>query len=252
MRVIQVTDSHLFADPRARGRLGMPLPQLHDVLLHVRQLRPDVLLATGDIAHDETPTAYQHAIDAFATMECPWFWIPGNHDHQSLMAEYHEMHEDVDLEGWRLLALNSQVNGQAHGRLGPEQLRTLADRLEDDARPTLLAMHHQPVEIGSAWIDSIALEDREALWQVLAAYPQVQAIVCGHIHQAFASQRHLEEGVIAVYGCPSTSDQFLPGADEFALDTASRPGFRVIDLYEATLDTWVERVDPLSCYSLLS
>ncbi|GHC19107.1 metallophosphoesterase [Aidingimonas halophila] len=243
MRLIQVTDSHLCADPEARGRIGMPLPQFLDVMNQVKRFRPDVLLVTGDVGHDESPAAYQHALDTFSSLECPWFWIPGNHDHQPLMAEYHEIHEDVDLDGWRMLALNTQVPGQPHGQLGESQLRSLASRLEDDARPTLLVMHHQPLEVGSAWIDSVALEDREALWQVLAAYPQVQAIFCGHIHQAFASQRHLEEGVIAVYGCPATSDQFLPGSDEFALDTASRPGFRVIDLYDTGLDTWVERVD---------
>ncbi|QTF91774.1 MAG: phosphodiesterase, partial [Halomonas sp. BM-2019] len=62
-------------------------------------------------------------------------------------------------------------------------------------------------------------------------------------HQAFARHRRLEAGEVAVYGCPSTTDQFLAGAETFAIDEASRPGYRVMDLGETDLVTWVERVD---------
>lgn len=243
MRLIQVTDCHLHADPEARSRSGFPLRQLHAVLEHVRRQRPDVLLVTGDISEDETPASYRHAAEAFSAMECPWFWLPGNHDHPHSMAEQHPIHDDIDLGRWRLLVLDTQVSGQPHGELGQAQLQGLAERLEHDDRPTLLAMHHPPLEVGSAWMDAIGLMDREALWQTLAAYPQVRAILCGHIHQAFASRHSLREGEVAVYGSPSTADQFLGGSPEFAIDEASRPGYRIVDLEGETLTTWIERVD---------
>ncbi|WP_189467557.1 phosphodiesterase [Litchfieldella qijiaojingensis] len=243
MRLIQITDCHLHADPEARSRVGVPLRQLQAVVAHAQRQRPDVVLVTGDVSEDETPASYRHAVETFASMECPWFWLPGNHDHPQFMAEQREILDDIDLGDWRLLVLDTQVNGQPHGELGQAQLQTLAGRLEEDERPTLLAMHHPPLEIGSAWMDAIGLHDREALWQTLAAYRQVRAIVCGHIHQAFASHYSLEDGEIAVYGTPSSSDQFLGGSPEFAIDEASRPGYRIIDLQGQKLTTWVERVD---------
>ncbi|MFC3282628.1 phosphodiesterase [Litchfieldella rifensis] len=243
MRLIQVTDCHLHADPEARSRSGFPLRQLHAVLEHVRRQRPDVLLVTGDVSEDETLASYRHAAEAFSAMACPWFWLPGNHDHPQSMAEQHQIRDDIDLGDWRLLMLDTQVSGQPHGELGQAQLQALAERLEEDDRPTLLAMHHPPLEIGSAWMDAIGLADREALWQTLAAYSQVRAILCGHIHQAFASRHSLREGEVAVYGSPATTDQFLSGSPEFAIDEASRPGYRIIDLEGETLTTWVERVD---------
>lgn len=239
MRLVQVTDCHLLADPEAPSRKGFPLRQLHAVLECVRRLRPDMLLVSGDISQDETAASYRHASAAFGALDCPWFWLPGNHDNPRLMAEQHEIYDDVDLGQWRLLMLDSRLTGQAHGELGQARLQALAMKLEEDERPTLLAMHHPPLEIGSEWMDSIGLCDREALWQTLAAYAQVRAIFCGHIHQAFAKQH----GEVAVYGCPATTDQFLGDSKSFAIDEASRPGFRVIDIEGEKLTTWVERVD---------
>lgn len=239
MRLIQVTDCHLLADPAGHSRKGQPLRQLQAVLTRARQLRPDVLLVTGDIAQDETSAAYQHASEVFATLGCPWFWIPGNHDQPELMEEWQPFHEELDLESWRVLLLNSRLSGQPGGALGQEQLQRLVWQLEADERPTVIALHHPPLAIGSVWMDAIGLGDRDALWQTLSPYPQVQAILCGHIHQAFAAW----QGVVAVYGCPSTSDQFLPKSHEFAVDEASRPGLRVVDFNGDRLDTWIERVE---------
>lgn len=244
MRLVQISDFHLCANPEARSRIGYPLHQLRAVVARARQLRPDIVLVTGDISQDESPAAYRHAYEVFSAFECPWFWMTGNHDHPEFMAELHPFHDELDLGEWRLLLLDSRVPGQAAGELGQGPLQDLAARLEEDDRPTLLAMHHPPLEIGSAWMDALGLADREALWQTLAAYGQVRAILCGHIHQAFAARHASSQGEIAVYGCPATADQFLPRQADFALDEASRPGFRVIDLEGERLSTWVERVDP--------
>lgn len=243
MRLVQITDCHLHADPDARSRTGYPLRQLHAVVERARAMRPDILLVSGDISQDETPTSYQHAINAFTSIDCPWFWLPGNHDHPETMAEQREILDEIDLGAWRLLILDSHLSGHTHGELGLAQLQGLAFKLEEDERPTLLALHHPPLEVGSEWLDEIGLSDREALWQTLSAYGQVRAILCGHIHHAFTACQATENGEIAVYGCPATSDQFLAGATAFAVDEASRPGLRVMDFEGERWVTWVERVD---------
>ncbi|QHC50915.1 phosphodiesterase [Billgrantia tianxiuensis] len=243
MRLVQLTDCHLHADPKARSRAGFPLRQLESVVEAVRATRPDVVLVTGDISQDETAASYQHAHRVLSTLECPWFWLGGNHDQPGLMEEIRGFHDVIDLANWRLLTVDTWVRGQAHGELGETRLGQLAERLAEDERPTLLAMHHPPLAVGSAWIDEIGLKDRDALWEILSSFPQVRAILCGHIHQAFVGRQALEHGDVLVYGCPSTTDQFLPGSEGFAIDEASRPGYRIFDLRGEEWLTWVERVD---------
>ncbi|MBA2779182.1 phosphodiesterase [Billgrantia kenyensis] len=242
-RLVQLTDCHLHADPAARSRAGFPLRQLEAVVEAVRHERPDLVLVTGDISQDETHASYHNAERVLASLDCPWFWFGGNHDQPGLMRDIRAIHDDIDLGVWRLLIADTCVAGQAHGELGEDRIAALAERLAQDERPTLLAMHHPPLAVGSVWLDEIGLKDSEALWQALMPFTQLKAILCGHIHQAYAGRHSLEEGDVMVYGCPSTTDQFLAGADAFAIDEASRPGYRVLDLHEREWQTWIERVD---------
>ncbi|WP_227368550.1 metallophosphoesterase family protein [Halomonas sp. M20] len=239
MRLIQITDCHLHADPDARSRTGYPLVQLQKVVKRARQLRPDIVLVTGDISQDRTQASYRCAATLFSSFGCPWFWLSGNHDAHDLMNVVHPLQDEIDLGSWRLLLLDSQVEGHPHGELGKKQLETLAERLGKDERRVLLALHHPPITIDSNWMDAIGLKDRDAFWQTLAPYSQVNAVLCGHIHQTLAQR--LDN--VLVYGCPATSDQFLPGSADFAVDDDALPGFRVIDLEDSRLSTWIERVD---------
>lgn len=242
MRLVQITDAHLHADKEARSRAGVPWRQFQQVLERVIAERPDIVVFTGDVSQDETSASYTLACQALASLPCPWFWIPGNHDQPELMLAEHPLLEEVDLEQWRLLLLNTRVEGQPYGRLGSEQLSSLAAQLEFDDRPTLIAMHHPPVAVGAAWMDAIGLQDRDAFWQVLSAYPQVKIVLFGHAHQAYAQKHSVAGADIGVYGCPAMADQFMPSAESFAIDEASRPGYRVIDLLGAEWQTWIERV----------
>ncbi len=243
MRLVQVSDSHLLADPDAPSRTGVPFRRLEAVIEAVNAERPDRVVITGDISGDETAASYRLAVATFVRLTAPWSWLAGNHDVPALMAEHRKLPEYLDLGRWRALLLDTHVTGEAHGELGPRRLAGLVERLNDDDRPTLVVMHHPPLPVGSAWLDAIGLRDRQAFWQTLLPFPQVKAVLCGHIHQAFHGQQSLDDRWVEVYGCPATSDQFLPGAETFALDDAALPGFRVLDLTARGLETRVVRLD---------
>lgn len=248
MRVVQITDAHLYADTEARSRAGIPWRQFQQVVSAVVAEQPDIVLFTGDISQDESAASYALAVQALAALPCPWYWLPGNHDQRALMIAERPLVNEVDLNAWRLLLLNTQVEGKPHGELGHEQLAALDERLKADPRPTLIAMHHPPVNVGAAWMDAICLQDRDAFWELLSNHPHVKIILFGHVHQAYAQHHRVGEATIDVYGCPAMADQFLPGAEHFAIDEASRPGYRVIDLQwserlGSEWQSWIERID---------
>ncbi|TLF47296.1 phosphodiesterase [Halomonas urmiana] len=244
MRLIQITDCHLYADPAARGRIGVPLRQLEAVVEAVNRERPDRVVVSGDISQDETAASYGLAERTLSRLDAPWCWLPGNHDRTDLMAERRALPAELDLGDWRALLLDTQVRGREGGELGAERLAALDVHLAGDDRPTLLIMHHPPLAIGTAWLDAIGLADAEAFWRLVAPHRQVRAVCFGHVHQAFEGAKLLAGRQVAVYGCPAASDQFLPGATTFALDEAARPGYRLLDLGPGTLETRVVRVAP--------
>ncbi|MFP4137077.1 MAG: metallophosphoesterase [Halomonas sp.] len=242
-RLIQISDCHLLADPAARSRTGVPCRQLVAVVAAANAHRPDQVLVTGDISHDDSAASYALAARLLDGLEAPWAWLPGNHDVLAPMVAVRPLATTLTLGEWRLLLLDTHLPGAEHGELDAPALEALVLRLAAERRPTLVAMHHPPVAVGSAWLDAIGLHRAEAFWATLAPFAQVKAVLCGHAHQAFVTHQAVGEASIPVYGCPSVTDPFLPGSETFAVDEAARPGFRILDLGEGGLTTRVERVD---------
>jgi len=243
MRLVQITDFHLNAVPATHSHASCPLRRLEAVIEAVNRECPDQVLVTGDISQDETAASYRLAVDALNRLDAPWAWLAGNHDQPMLMAKHRELPGELSLGDWRVLMPATRVSGQPYGALGAAGLAWLNERLAEDERPTVIAMHHPPMRVGSAWLDAIGLTDGEAFWDLIEAHEQVHAVFFGHVHQAFAGHRRVAGGDVAVYGCPSTNRQFLPDAATFAIDEAGAPGYRVIDLQDETLVTRIERVD---------
>jgi len=243
--VAQVTDTHLFADT-TQQMMGCPTANTFAAVLdHLRQLqpKPDVLLLTGDLSHDETPESYQWLQDQLAPLKIPAYWLPGNHDCLPAMDQVLQPPifpaKFFAAGGWRFLLLNSLVPGCVHGELSSTSLEWLEQQLQLSDRPTLISLHHPPCSIHSPWMDAINLQNSEKFFAVIDRYPQVKLVVFGHIHQAFEEQRR----GVHYLGSPSTCVQFQPVAQEFAIDPM-RPGFRLLTLFpDGSFQTKVVRVD---------
>jgi 3',5'-cyclic-AMP phosphodiesterase len=244
-RVLQLTDPHLFADPRGR-LLGMTTRRSFEAVLEValaRSLPAEALVLTGDLVHDESAEGYRALRAALEATRLQYYCIPGNHDSPALMRELlgSAALEEVAvrrLGGWNLLFLDSTQPGHVGGRLGPDRLAALANSLAADQAPMIVFLHHQPVPVQSPWIDRLGVVDGESLIRLCEGYPHVKAVVFGHVHQDFALQhRHL-----LILGSPSTCVQFMPGQDEFAIDALS-PGYRELQLFaDGSLRTTVVRL----------
>ncbi|WP_042932431.1 3',5'-cyclic-AMP phosphodiesterase [Pseudomonas mandelii] len=243
--LVQLSDSHLFAE--ADGKLlGMNTrDSLQKVIELVRLQQPqiDLIVASGDLSQDGTLESYQLFRDLTRQLDAPARWIPGNHDEPRIMAEAAVqsalLEQVVDVGNWRVTLLDSAVPGSVPGYLQDEQLQLLARSLsEAPERHHLVCFHHHPVLIGCLWMEPIGLRNPEALFAVLDRFPQVRAVLWGHVHQEVDQVR---KGVRLI-ASPSTCIQFEPGSDDFKVGEQA-PGYRWLRLLpDGQIETGVERV----------
>ena len=247
LRVVQITDTHL---NRIEGGtlLGLDTDfSLQQVLQRVLAERDsiDLVLATGDIADNGSEEAYRRARDYFSRLAAPVLWLPGNHDHAEVMAavlgQRGELQRTAETGHWQVLMLNSQIPGAVGGRLGAAELQTLRSCLQDAARRSqhvLVCLHHQPVAMGSAWIDRQMLADSEDFLALLGQFDCVRGVLWGHVHQ----QLDRDYNGWQLMATPSSCVQFAPGSDGFKADDAP-PGYRWLDLLaDGRIETGVSRV----------
>ncbi|MFT5427221.1 MAG: Icc protein, partial [Gammaproteobacteria bacterium] len=85
--LIQITDTHIFADAKDRFDDVDTSASLNEVLnlAKANDWPVDALLATGDLVHDPRTMAYERLLEVFTTIEKPVFCLPGNHDSPILM-----------------------------------------------------------------------------------------------------------------------------------------------------------------------
>lgn len=246
-KVIQVTDTHLFKVPGETQKGVDTHATLRAVVDDIAATHGDfdALLLTGDLSQDETPESYELLGRVLAPIRgAPTHAIPGNHENlghmrSRLAAVDIQVLTDVRLGTWRIAMLNSQVPGRVHGELGAEQIGRLSDSLHGAGEHVIVALHHHPVPVDSAWIDASRCLDGEDLIGALAN-PPVRAVICGHVHQQFEITR---QG-IAILTTPSTCVQFTPRARDFDIDQAAAPGYRILELADdGSWSTSVRRVD---------
>lgn len=250
MRILQLSDLHLFADPDEL-LFGIPTRTLlRDVLAHIEAsgLEPDHVVVTGDHTHDELPETYAAVRELLAPYLDRLHQVPGNHDDRARMRERFPDRIDgtgseritfsFEADGWLCLGLDTQVPGEVEGRLGDEQIEWVRSLVgERQPRGAVLFMHHQPVELGIAWLDRIGVEDSALLHELLIAEPRIRLVCCGHVHHE-SSHRVGAADVVTV---PSTGLQFSPVSDETEF-VADPPGYRVIELDGDACTTSVVRL----------
>jgi Icc protein len=232
LRVAQITDSHLFANPLSRLNGMDTLYSLQQVMQTVLDSRPDMIIFTGDLVDKPTLESYRQVKAVIKQSPVPVYCLAGNHDQpdqlkHSLLSENIRIQDRAMIGTWQLIFLNSHQPDTHAGKLDVSQLDMLNHHLSEyPERPTLIFIHHHPVVIGSLWMDKMGLQQADALFSVLDRYSQVKAVVWGHIHQQFEQTRNS----VKLLGTPSTCVQFKPRADEFGLDDKP-PGYRWLNLY---------------------
>ncbi|AUB79033.1 metallophosphoesterase [Spiribacter roseus] len=245
-RLLQITDTHLFADPAAEHAGVIPEARLRAVTAAMQPwlASAEAVVHTGDLVHDGAVVAYERLRGILEAFGRPVRVMPGNHDAreplQSVFAgEAVNAGRTLSVGDWTLISLDSLQVGEVPGRLGADELAALDAALAGLAtRWCLIALHHPPLPVGTPWLDAIGLAEPEALLERVAADPRVRGMICGHVHTAFDG-RWRDRRMLTT---PATAAQFLAGTPRFTTVPAA-PGFRWLDLRaDGGIDTGVVRV----------
>lgn len=244
--VVQITDTHYFADSNGTLFDVNTAASLDRVIasINASRVEPEFILATGDLVHDEGAPAYERLARDLDALSAPIYGLAGNHDMAGAVSGRYNGRLTfpfrVQHRAWQFFLLNTQIDGEVGGRLSAQQLGDLNKALAaHPGQHTIVCLHHQPVKIGSHWLDGIGLENPNELFTVIGRFTNVRAVIWGHIHQEWDEIR----AGVRLLGSPSTCAQFLPKQENFALDTKP-PGWRWLRLFDdGTLETEVVWVD---------
>jgi Icc protein len=246
IRIIQITDFHLLADP-ARTMMGINTEHSFLAVLdlvRVNHADVDLFLLTGDLVQDPTPATYHRLRGWLDILPNPCYCLPGNHDESALIQNdlvggNIVFQSQILLDGWQIICLNSTIPNDAGGRLEAEQMALLEAKLsEQPDRHAIVCFHHSPLPTGAAWLDTMKLENATELFALCQRFPQIRAVVFGHIHQ----QMDVQKDGLRWLGCPSTCFQFAPDSEDFALDFMPQ-GYRWLELYpDGRIETAVVRL----------
>jgi Icc protein len=247
LHLLQFSDTHLMASREAELKGTRSYESLQQVLADActRHWNAEALLLTGDLVHDDAG-GYAHVRELFGGLGLPVYCLPGNHDdlaalQRELGAEPFHTNSVVDFDHWRLVMLDSVVPGAAYGALSAAELARLQEALASAGeRHVLICLHHHPVRLASRWLDAVRLHNADEFFAIVDQYRCVKAISWGHVHQQFDLRRR----GVRLLAVPSTCAQFVPGSEQFAIDSRSLPGYRRFALHaDGSLETEVVRVD---------
>ena len=244
--IIHVSDPHFLAGGARLGGRYDVAANFARTLEAIRSVHPHpaAIVITGDLTDLGEPDAYRRlraAVEPVAAeLGAPVIWVAGNHDERpALRAELLDLEpteEPVtgvwDLDGLRLIALDTSVPGWHHGDLDESQLAWLADVLAEPApHGTLLAMHHPPIPSHLPLFDILELRHQDELAEIVRG-SDVRGILAGHLH--YSSQGTFAGVPVSVASATCyTMNVALPSAEVNGMDAAQ--AFQLVHVYPETI-----------------
>lgn len=234
MRVLHLTDPHLFADVKGELRGTVTYSTLVNVLQHYQASgwNADIATVTGDLIQDNSAEAYEHFKTLLRPLGLPVHCIPGNHDVRARMidaldaAPFHYC-DVAEIGDWMIVGVDSCLAEGAGGVITAQELARLDTAINaSNAQHVMVCLHHPPVPMGSKWLDSVGLNNGEEFLERVGVSGRVRLAIFGHVHQAY-DQAH--DGV-QIIGTPSTCRQFRRRSDDFAVDDQP-PAYRRLTLH---------------------
>jgi 3',5'-cyclic-AMP phosphodiesterase len=211
----QVTDTHV----KLPGKLAYGRVDTRGFLeravaaMNALDPQPELIALTGDLVDGGTVEEYVQLRSLLAPLRARYILLPGNHDDREAMRAGFPDHDYLGKSGYiqyamdlgplRLIGLDTLVPGHGHGELCNERLAWLEKTLKESPRPTVVMMHHPPFITGIGHMDRLALNGRDEFAAVMLRHPQVQRVICGHLHRSIQCR----VGNTVASTCPASCHQ---------------------------------------------
>lgn len=247
LRFIHLSDLHIPGKPGERVHGADTEAILREAVRLINRLRPDFVVATGDLSADGSRASYDRLRKLLEPLRPPMHVCPGNHDDRARLRRTFgiqdggegPLHGAFDAAGHRFLLLDSSQPGKEDGWLAGEELAWLDRQLAaSGATPTWVFLHHQPLPIYVRWMDGIGLRNGEALLEVLGRHPQVRAVGYGHVHLP----RRWRYRNVLFMSVPALAFQVSPLSQEPEI-TLDPPGFRLVEIGSGEIRDWLHYLD---------
>ena len=237
IRLVQVTDPHLFADPEAQLLGVNTAHSLEAVLNTIKAVDypAHFMLVTGDISQDYSNESYQNFVKAISPLKLACHYLPGNHDDPRIMNLHMQgpnIYGDrrILAGNWQIIMLDSTVRGKPGGHMAESEFDLIESAIKQHPdRYTLLVMHHNPILVECKWLDQHCMDNGSDFIDRVSKLPQVKGLLWGHVHQSLDQTHPTDAGSMRLMATPSTCIQFKPKSPYFALD-AQQPGYRLLEL----------------------
>ncbi|WP_457646379.1 phosphodiesterase [Profundibacter sp.] len=196
MLIAQISDTHI-AGPglKTNGIAPMAenLARCVDAI-NALTMQPDLVLLSGDVTNDATRAEVLRAGEILAGLNSPLYLVPGNHDDRAVLWDVFGggavparadgfVNYVVNGADLRIIALDSVAQGHSGGMFCETRAAWLRAALADGGdQPTVIFMHHPPLKCGVPETDQDGFEGADELGAIVAGYPNIQRILCGHIH----------------------------------------------------------------------
>lgn len=213
MLIAQITDIHLGFEPDQPDELNRQRLDKTLAVLRTMEPRPELLLCTGDLIDRGDRASYERLREALADLPFPYRLALGNHDVRDTFLDVFPeyaladgfLQYTLDTPAMRIMVLDTLEEGRHGGGFCETRAQWLSVRLDEQPeRTTLIVLHHPPMEVGIAWMNTDPREPWvQRLAGCLAGRSNIAGLICGHIHRPVAS---VWSGQVVV-SAPSTAPQ---------------------------------------------
>jgi len=193
LKIVQISDTHLSDHAPLRTK------DLANCVSAINQLPepPDLVVHTGDIAHDGKASEYHTAKLHLNELSAPYFVMAGNRDSRAtLLDTFADRRYQLPDQGWvqyaveypscRLLMVDTVSERSNKGELCKGRLDHLeAMLLFDTTKPVTLFLHHPPFKaVGIPDPYQYAdWNDVANLTELLTRFSNFSGMYCGHVHR---------------------------------------------------------------------
>jgi len=240
IKIIQITDIHMLANEESEIYGINPFSLLNNLIESIRLIEDiDCIIITGDIANRGDYEAYIFVNNLLKEMNCPIYWLQGNHDLSEVMLQVSnkvtiKSDKSFIIKNTKFILLQSVMRDEgdlstnkARGYLFDYEMSFLKRELEENNFDNcVVALHHPPV-LSNSWADRRILDNRLDFINLLEKFPKVKLVLYGHQHIA---QQTIVNGINYICS-PPTSFHYNPNGERFSL-LKDKQGFGIICIDE--------------------